>query len=83
MWNLVPDKLKQLVEIQAFKKEIKKGKPKTAHIGYVKLVYHMLILFKFLSLYLHLKHIQQQSTKNSLMEEFFDGRTLVHLLRTS
>ena len=28
MWNLVPDKLKQLVEIQAFKKEIKKGKPK-------------------------------------------------------
>ena len=28
IWNLVPDKLKQLVDIHAFKKEIKKWKPK-------------------------------------------------------
>ena len=28
MWNLVPDKLKQLVDIHAFKKEIEKGKTK-------------------------------------------------------
>ena len=27
IWNLVPDKLKQLVDIHAFKKEIKKWKP--------------------------------------------------------
>ena len=28
IWNLVPDKLKQLVDIHAFQKEIKKRKPK-------------------------------------------------------
>ena len=42
IWNLVPDKLKQLVDIHAFKNE---------------LIYHMLVLFKALSLYLFLKHI--------------------------
>ena len=29
IWHLVPDKLKQLVEIHTFKKEIKKRKPKS------------------------------------------------------
>ena len=52
IWNLVPDKLKHLVDIHAFKKEIKKWKPKNCPCRYVKLVYHMLVLFKALSLYL-------------------------------
>ena len=37
IWNLAPDKLKQLVHIYAFKKEMKNGSRKTAHVGYVKL----------------------------------------------
>ena len=55
IWNLVPDKLKQIYE---------------------KLIYHMLVLFKVSSLYLFLKHIQEQSTRNSLMKGLFYGRTL-------
>ena len=65
IWNLVPYKLKQLADIPASKKEIKKWKPKNCQEGYVKLIYHMLVLFKVLSLYLFLKHIQEQSTRNS------------------
>ena len=48
---------------------------KTAHVGYVKLIYLMLVLFKVLSWYLFLKHIQEQSTNNSLMKGLFYGRT--------
>ena len=96
IWHLVPDKLKQLVEIHTFKKEIKSGSQKAAHVGYVKLIYQILVLFKFLSLYLFLKHIQEQSTRYSLMKGLFSvgaqsvyrrmlwhGFPLVHLLRTS
>ena len=36
IWNLVPDKLKQLVDINAFKKEIKKWKPKNCPCGLCK-----------------------------------------------
>ena len=45
IWNLVPDKLKQLVDIHAFKKEIKKWKPENcpcrlcktyiSHVGFI------------------------------------------------
>ena len=45
IWNLVPDKLKQLVDIHAFKKEIKKWKPENypcrlcktyiPHVGFI------------------------------------------------
>ena len=45
IWNLVPDKLKQLVDIHAFKKEIKKWKPENCpcrlcktyiqHVGFI------------------------------------------------
>ena len=45
IWNLVPDKLKQLVDIYAFKKEIKKWKPENypcrlcktyiPHVGFI------------------------------------------------
>ena len=45
IWNLVPDKLKQLVDIYTFKKEIKKWKPKNCpyrqcetyipHVGFI------------------------------------------------
>ena len=55
IWNLAPDRLKQLVHIYAFKKEMKNGSRKTAHVGYVKLTYHMLVLFEVVSLYLFLK----------------------------
>ena len=37
------------------RKRLKSGKQKTAHVGYVKLIYHMLVLFEVLSLYLFLK----------------------------
>ena len=37
MLNLVPNKLKPLVDIHDFKKEIKRGSQKTAHVGYAKL----------------------------------------------
>ena len=83
IWNLVPDKLKQLVDMRAFKKDNKVWKPKITYVGYVKLIYQMLVLSKFLSLYLFLKHIQEQSTRNSLMRGLFSvgtkpvyGRTL-------
>ena len=36
MWSLIPDKLKQLVDIHSFNKEIKKGKQKIAYLGYIK-----------------------------------------------
>ena len=36
IWNLVPDKLKQLVVIRAFKKEIKKRKPENCPCGLCK-----------------------------------------------
>ena len=36
IWNLVPDKLKQLVDIHAFKKEIKKRKPENWPCGLCK-----------------------------------------------
>ena len=74
-WNLASDKLKQLVDIHAFKKDIKKWKLKIAHVGYVKLIYLMLVLFEVLSLYLFLKHIQEQSTRNSLMKGPFSVGT--------
>ena len=45
IWNLVPDKLKQLVDIHAFKKEIKKWRPENRtcrlcktyipHVGFI------------------------------------------------
>ena len=45
IWNLVPEKLKQLVDIHAFKKEIKKWKPENCpcrlcktyipHVGFI------------------------------------------------
>ena len=59
-------------------------------------MYQMLVLFDFLSLYSFLKHIQEQSTRNSLTKGLFSvgaqlvyGITLwhcfplVYLLRTS
>ena len=49
--NLVLDKLKQLVDIYAIRKKLKIGSLKTAHVGYVKRIYH---LFNFLSLHLFL-----------------------------
>ena len=36
IWNLVPDKLKQLVDIHAFKKEIKKWRPENYPCGLCK-----------------------------------------------
>ena len=52
IWNLVPNKLKQLVDIHAFKKETKKWKAEKCPVGYVKLIYHMLALFEVLTLHL-------------------------------
>ena len=71
IWNLVPNKLKQLVNIHAFKKNLKSGSQKAGHVGSVKLIYQMSVLFKFLSFYLFLKHLQEQSTRNSLMRGLF------------
>ena len=71
-----------------FKKERVEAK-KLPMLGYVKLIYHVVVLFKALSLHLFLKHIQEQSTRNSLMKGLLYERTLwhgfplVHLLRTS
>ena len=73
--NLVLDKLRQLVDIHAFKKEIKNWKPKNCPCRLCKR-YIPMFFFKVLSLYLFLKHIQEQSTRNSLIKGLFYGRTL-------
>ena len=39
IWNLVPDKLKQLVDVYAFKKEIKNWKPKNCPCRAIKNLY--------------------------------------------
>ena len=58
IYNLVPDKLKQLVDIQAFKKEIKKWKPKNCPCRLCKPYKPNVRFFNsFLSLYLFLKPI--------------------------
>ena len=43
IWNLVLDKLKQLVTFIPLRKKLKSRNRKTAHVGYVKLIYHMLV----------------------------------------
>ena len=53
------------------KKKLKSGSHKTAHVGYVKLIYHMLVLFEVLSLYLFLKtHSDGLHQKISYEESF-------------
>ena len=47
------------------RKKLKSGSRKTIHVGYVNFIYHMLVLFEVLSLYLSLKH-----------KGLFYGRTL-------
>ena len=47
------------------RKKLKSGSRKTIHVGYVNFIYHMLVLFEVLSLYLFLKH-----------KGLFYGRTL-------
>ena len=64
IWNLVPDKLKQLIDILAFKKEIKKWKPKSCPCRLCKtfIPYVGFILrFKFVLVFeTHLGAIQQK-----------------------
>ena len=57
IWNLVPHKLKQLLDIHAFKKENKKWKSENCpfRLCKTKLIYRMSVLFLFASLYLLLK----------------------------
>ena len=71
------------------RKRLKSGKQKTAHVGYVKLIYHMLVLFEVLSLYLFLNtHSGAVHQKLSYEGSFFTGERsdmvfpLVHLLGT-
>ena len=72
IWNLVPNKLKQLVNILAFKKEFKEWKPKSWTCRLCKTyIPNLGIKLKFLSFYLFLKHLQEQSTRNSLMRGLF------------
>ena len=47
IWNLVPDTLKQLDDINSFKTEIKKRKLLTAHVGFVSLTSLMLALYRY------------------------------------
>ena len=56
------------------RKKLKSGSRKTTHVGYVKLMYHMLVLFEVLSLYLFLKtHLgavhQKLSYERSFLRE--------------
>ena len=71
IWNLVPDKLKQLVDIFiSLRKKLKRGSRKTAH---VKLIYYMLVLFEVLSLPLFISHLgavlQKLSYEGSFLRE--------------
>ena len=71
IWNLVPDKLKQLVDIfVSLRKKLKRRSRKTAH---VKLIYHMLVLFEVLSLSLFISHSgavhQKLSYEGSFLRE--------------
>ena len=47
IWNLVPDTLKQLDDINSFKTEIKNGNLLIAHVGFVSLTSLMLALYRY------------------------------------
>ena len=82
IWNLVPDKLKQLVDIHAFKKEIKKWKPENCpcrlcktyipHVGFIW------SLYMFLNTHSGAVH-QKLRYKGVFLRENADIFPLVHL----
>ena len=55
----------------SLRKKLKFGIQETAHVGYVKLVYLMFVLFNLLGLHSFLKHIQKQPTKSVLTKGLF------------
>ena len=62
------------------RKKLKSGNRKTTHVGCVKLIYHMLVLFEILSLYLFLKinsgAVHQKLSYEELLLEFLFYRNL-------
>ena len=50
IWNILPDRLKNVNSIEAFKMQIKKGNLKIAHVRFARFMFKMSVLFTSISI---------------------------------